>query len=301
MKEGLLFNRAKASIAFDAKAVNDINNWFSEIDERLFAFAYYSPLPLHETDARSCFYLAILNMYSLIWDCGPMLNSLLFDLRYRQKNISQEIISAVQSLKDLSYIVNIVQCVRSDVCHNNYPEYHFCKITHLKHIDFIEKHSVNHPLETFDKNGWEKLFTVFLDLCQEFYDKFRSAADSIKGMASHDRAKFISLWLEYIAGWYGRNLDISFNVLARLYPLSLAQTGKTPTKVKKEDIYTWIAQLSEEEGESPKDVCNKYLSDLLKKGLIQYIQSSKCAAPALPIPVLETFFSNEFRNSLKYV
>lgn len=297
MKEELL-NKAKQSIAFNVKTVEDMNKIFSKIDPKLFAFAYYEPVPLPQTNAQACFYIAILNIYSLIWDCGPMVNSLFYDLQRYTSSISQNLKSTLQPLKNLSHFQKLVIHIRSDICHNNSTQYFFNIDAHDGHNNFLKTHCrVPSSTLTYDKE-WENISDHFLDLCQDFYVKFISIVTDIIDKPTLKK-EFSSLWLKYIESWYIRNSDISVNILAQLYPLSYDQVGKTPTKVTRQTIYKWVNRLLNQGSSTSKDKCSRLLSDVLENELNTYIHSSDCATPALPIPVLMNFFKQKFKTSLK--
>lgn len=289
-----LFTKAKKSIAFATGAVDDINHKFAEIDKRLFGFAYYAPIPLYDTNAHACFYLAVLNMYGLIWDCGPMLNTLLWNMKNPQGGISSNLQLALQSWEKLASLKTVVEHVRSDICHNNSIQYIFNKKNHDGHEIFLKTHSKNSNLSIFSDSDWEAICDTFLDLCKKFYDDFINSITEIKNLPEILRNEFIMLWLSYIESWYKRNLDISINVLGELYHLSLGQKWKTPRGISRSDIYRWIASnASDTRNISNKDKCLNKIKSILDTQLGVYIRSSECPVPALPKVVLFNIFRQD--------
>lgn len=287
MKEELI-DKARNSIAFNSAAVKKINDEFAEIDGRLFAFTYYAPVP-HSKNAHACFYLAVLNMYKLVWDCGPMVNSLLWDIRNEQSPIPSNILQELRFWQKLEKLIKLVQHIRSDICHNNSVDYYFYKFSHDVHENFLKKHSDSSANEISSEAGWELICDAFLDLCQSFYDSFREAIAEIKKISEEQRKIFVNLWLVYIEKWYERNLDISLNVLADLYHISLCQKGVSPRKVSKSNIYRWI---SGKPGVQGRDICLQTISSILKENLGSHMQSPGCPTPAFPKPVLFNIFKS---------
>lgn len=288
MKEELI-SKAINSIAFNTVAVKKINDEFAEIDERLFAFAYYTPVP-HSKNAHACFYLAVLNMYKLIWDCGPMVNNLLWDIRKKQSPIPSNILQELRFWQKLGNLIKLVQHIRSDICHNNFADYYFYKVSHDAHEKFLKQYSGSSASEISSEADWELICDIFLDLCQSFYDNLREAIAEIKKISEEQRKIFVNLWLQYIEKWYKRNLEISLNVLADLYPLSLGQKGVLLKKVSRSDIYKWI---SGESGAQGKESCLRTISSILEENLGSHMQSPDCPTPAFPKPVLFNIFKSE--------
>lgn len=290
-----LFTKAKNSIAFNKTNAVDINNKFAEINKKLFGFAYYEPVPIHNTNAHACFYISILNMYSLIWDCGPMLNSLLWDLPNLQSSMSPDLRQALQSWKNLENLNKIVSSVRSDICHNNSTEYYFNKKAHEQHESFLKPISQDNTISSYSKIDWECTCNTFLILCNNFYTDFINSINIIKNSSESIRSEFITLWLKYIESWYKRNTDISINILANLYPISYNQKGKIQKNITKTTLYKWIACSSQNiQNKSCKDICLNEIKNILNDKLSRYIQSEECPSPALPIPVLTNIFKQKF-------
>lgn len=291
----LLFKKAQASIAFDFGVADDINKIIATIDARLYSFAYYSPVVLQNTSAHACFYLAVINMYSLLWDCGPMLNSILYDLNCRYRKIPPNLRSELATWKPLDIMRRTIANIRSDVCHNNSAEYYFNKSSHHEHYSFLSTNVGKHftVKSQFAEKDWEIVCEKFLAMCNDFSNTYRSVLLNLKKVPPKEIADFTTLWLGYIGEWYKRNKDISFSVLGDLYPLSISNKGKVPSGYDLGTLYRWISRnWTPPSGglASPKEICHAYIKATLDNSLDTHLCSPHCPEPALPKHVLYDLF-----------
>lgn len=244
--DSTLFEKAQASIAFNPTAVNNINTSIALIDPRLFSFAYYSPVPLQkDISAHACFYLATINMYSLIWDCGPMLNNLFGDVKNNKaRNLptSLNMILSNWQLRSSKHLDTIAG-IRSDVCHNNSDKYYFCKISREAHHDLLLTASnKNFTTSTYTEDDWKLICDHCLNLYEDFFAAYNDTLMDIQACSRQEREKFASLWLDYTTRWYERNEDITLSILAEIYPISQSMKGKIPQSVSKNTLRSWAAK-----------------------------------------------------------
>ena len=290
-----LFNKAQNSIAFNPAAADEINSEICKIDQRLYSFAYYSPVSLQNTSAHACFYLAVINMYSLIWDCGPMLNSLIYKTHHYNHCLPTCVVRDIQEWKILESVVKTISYIRSDTCHNNSKDYYFNKASQEAHHLYIASNLGRKITGTsqLSENQWETICENFLNACDSFSNTYRNILIRIESSSLKDRNDFTGVWLGYIEEWYKRNKDISINVLAELYPLAHSNKGKTPISADVRDIYCWIAKhQSQSFGNrvSNKDACHAYIKTILDNNIKTCLSSPDCPQPAWPKLVLQHLF-----------
>ena len=116
-----LFETARKSIAFNPSIAEDLNRKASSFDPRLYCFAYYEPTILPEgADLYTVFHLAVLNMYGLLWDCGP---------KIQEKIINKELYSLLRmdtcKMNKCRAFVFLVRAIRTNICHNNSCKLYF--------------------------------------------------------------------------------------------------------------------------------------------------------------------------------
>lgn len=232
-------------------------------------------------------------MYSLIWDCGPMLNTLFYNLgRQQMKTLPVNVCKILSTwhnaaAKHKDWIAGI----RSDVCHNNSEEYYFCRNSRQAHHNFLLNSSgKDFKLVTYTEADWAAVCRQWLYLCENFLTEYKHALAKLDMLPGPDKVAFAEIWLSYIAQWYERSADICSSVLADIYPVSLTNRGKSSRDIRKFELYRWVAngwRAISHTGDNNTDSYNAYIKFV---DIGTYLKSPACPTPALPKDALSALF-----------
>lgn len=290
-----LLDLAKESIAFNDKVVEKLNKKMAQIDSRLYLFAYYQPKQLPDKiDSRSCFNLAIFNMYGLLWDCGAMVRNRLF-LSAKRGQVPE----AVQTLVDeklglFKQFYYIISNIRTCMCHNNSILFFHNRVKsdgckkYLK--DITGKSSA---LDSYNESEWVEVCKDFLIKCNEFEKMLDNFLDRLLQEADLKKTNdFINYWIEAIIEWYQQDMELIAHVLADKYKLKKMSISRqnNVNLIKKSDVIYWIgtawkAKKTNNSLMKMRDYYLDYVSDCLGK-IHGILAEQNCPKPALPLEVL---------------
>ena len=233
-------------------------------------FAYYEPYPIpKKADGRTVFFIAVLNMYGLLWDCGPMVRNL---VSCKLRN-SRRFPSLDSGLKDL---VNIVYNIRTDLCHNNSRNFFFnLKIKSAAFSHIKKMLSVTAPNSSEDR--WERLLINFLDRCDKFVSEIKNLVTIVKSSKADQVALFKEDWLNEIINWYSHDENLIMHVLADRYFLKHYQTASRRS-VTKAEVISWVknAQVGN------IDYYKTYIEKCQSR-VDSLVKSRNCPKPAFPL------------------
>jgi len=284
----------KNSIAFDINVVERLNKKAVQIDPRLFLFAYYQPKLLPKnSDARMCFYTAVLNMYGLLWDCGKIVQHQLFGLNHINHRPSTIQMLVYMNLKDCEKFFSIILNVRTCICHNNSDYLYFNQVKRYGCKQYLENTAgASITLYSYDESQWERICQDFLDRCKWFVSILDNFLDQILKETDPKRKNIIvKYWIYSISKWYQEDINLITHVLADRYKLkALTSIRNKNTIVTISEVIKWV-YLSWKKRNPSLILANKkeyylnYISSCQAK-LSSILDAKDCPKPALPLEVL---------------
>lgn len=290
----------KGSIAFDIKTVEIINKKAAQIDPRLFLFAYYQPKPLPVgCSARTCFYLSVLNMYGLLWDCGKMVKTRLFS----PDNSVNPIIDLVKcDFMDMKLFYDTVYCIRTCLCHNNSTCYHYNKINRNTFDEYVKLNgNISDAFNESDENQWMKMCRDFLLQCDSFSKHIDQYLDiMISEKNSIKKERIVNYWIESIDCYYKTDEEMMINILADRYILQLKAGHHKNVAISKNDVKRWVAKAWKKRNASlatsSVSDCYKHFIKTCQPKITQVLSAKNCPKPAFPLDVLvkATYDSRSF-------
>lgn len=216
------------SICFSCVPANALNEKAHEIDPRLYLFAYYEPKPLEKNDnARIQFFTAIINLYGLLWDCGPFVHkslmrslkdnplaNILPDVEWQKKKL---IVFRCQDLAD------IVSAFRSISCHNSSGEL-LLNREHFKSAnDWIHYHChIYHSYDELTQDDWNKMISQLVVEANCFVEDIENCLDILSNCRDTPRFEIArESWLKAIARNYLTNPELLLSAMAEFYQMYL--------------------------------------------------------------------------------
>ena len=262
-----LVEAAHSSIAFNTSIAEKLNAQASTFDPRLFCFAYYEPTALPDnTDPFMIFHLAVLNMYGLLWDCGPMIKEMIF-----KKKTYAALCRDINKMHECQNFLHTVYAIRTDICHNNSSKLYFNAVLKDESRNYMEKHccTVN---QNIDLN---KLCSFFFKECEFFINELSNViTQSIsKGDGEIKRA-----WLDAICNWYQKDEHFFMHVLADKYKMKALSLHGQRREITKRSVQDWVNNVQNSVGQSYESYwqkCKRRIADLLI--------GRDCPKPALPL------------------
>ena len=279
-----LIAKANQSIAFNQDVAEDLNLKAAAVDQRLYCFAYYEPTPIPDAaTAQVVFYLAVLNMYGLLWDCGPkIMENVLTQRLYRE--IKRKTVERDKCYK----FSRIIYAIRTDLCHNNSGKLYFNSLLKKAKDAYISGNG-----STLDDAGdvqtdWEKLCLDFFKRC----DLLTQEIDGfIRAVTSKDEPKLKATWLDVIRFHYAEVGEHLFqHVLADRYKMK-QQTRGFSSYVTKKDVKEWVNSVRTDDA----DYYDSYLQTC-KSRIDPLMDGRNCPKPAWPLDFfrLLTMDANHF-------
>lgn len=216
------------SICFSTSKADSLNEKARQIDPRLYLFAYYEPKPLVEEDhPRTRFYMTIINLYGLLWDCGPFVHK---DIMYVQKekplaNILPDIPwNERRPIQDrCRNLAETVGAFRSLWCHNTSKE----MVLSREHIIVVERWLCNRcciprPYEALTKDDWAAMLVQLIADADAVTSDISICLDQL--FACRNTPRFEEAregWLKAIARNYITNPDYLLDAMAAFYLMYL--------------------------------------------------------------------------------
>lgn len=250
----------KSSILFNSAIAEDLNTLAAKVDKRLYCFAYYSPNPYPQnSDPQLLFYLSVLNLHGLLWDCGP---HIIYNIIQKNNKTS----SYQKILNDSKIFCRQLHALRIDLAHNNSEKFY---------LNALEKETIQF---FFNSNKKQKKEIDWKKSCLFFSQKTECIIELIKEFII-DASKNPQLkdsWLHAIQCYYENAEYIILNVLSDRYRLKYPQNNKK-SRITKKVIISWVNNANTE-----KNYYEQYMkecSDRVKNLLL----SSSCPSPAWPL------------------
>ncbi|WP_243361607.1 hypothetical protein [Fundidesulfovibrio terrae] len=276
-----IIQAAQNSIAFNANIAEELNAKACQLDSRLFCFAYYEPTSLPENpDNYTIFYLSVLNIYGLLWDCGAFVKDTIFS-QSTYSSLSRHHSTLLKCKKFFS----IVQAVRNNICHNNSGRLYFNSVTKSLSNEYISKQST--------ASGDGKSIIDWTSLCRNFFNEcnaFSGELETVMKLASSRSIQRVKeMWLLSIENWYKQDEHLLLHVLAERYILKQRAQGLPINNINESTIRRWIDSSKVGDTtdfyESYRDMCAKRVSNILN--------SKDCPTPAMPLE----FFGHVTRDA----
>jgi hypothetical protein len=277
------------NIAFDASVANDLNTQAAQIDGRLFLFAYYEPKQCDGETARYQFITAVVNLYGLLWDCGPFIRGQLLTTREISSGAPEHLIVPYeQSRKNKAItqqfldLANLVENVRSCYCHNNSKEF----FSNERKQEFQKRWLSIHTGCDYDQGPkteeeWQKALDAILIESSKFTTNLKKCLDYVKN--SRDKEYVVKRWINNgILYWYYKNRDLMYNVLLEKY-LSKFNRGNLPERVTRSDINNWITQLSMSKEVNVNEIFENWIG---RQAQIVLLSGWSSSTPLLPYDVI---------------
>ena len=290
-KEILLL--AKRSIAFDINIVEHLNKKMSQIDSRLYLFAYYQPKILPEDiDERGCFDIAIFNMYGLLWDCGKMMQQqLLGSINDGRPSFVDQMLGR-DNRQICKELCSIIYNVRTCLCHNNSDKFFYNQETRKRCNEYLNNAAggsilLNKRNELQWKNVCQDLFIRcirFTNIIENFLDQLIQESDPEK------KNSFVQYWINSISKWYQTDMELINHVLAQRYNLKISTSSLRKKVCNKHTVSNWVASAWEKRNkdlslENSREYYSNYIDICLAK-IPQIINEKNCPTPALPLKVI---------------
>ena len=216
------------SICFSSVLADMLNEKAHKIDPRLYLFAYYEPKPLVTGESpRIQFLTAVINLYGLLWDCGPFVHKSL--MRSVPENPLENILPDTEwankrhivfHCKDLA---NIVGHFRSVFCHNNSDKF----ALNREHIEKVEdwlyhKCRLDCPYDELTQNDWRTMLSKLVDEADQFVADINDCLDTLLDCRGSSRFEVAcDSWLKAIARNYVTNPELLLNAMVDFYQLYL--------------------------------------------------------------------------------
>lgn len=266
-----LIAKANQSIAFNLDVAEGLNLKAAAIDQRLYCFAYYEPTPIPTgATAQMIFHLAVLNMYGLLWDCGP---KIMEDVLTRR--IYGEIKRKTVERDKCYEFFRIIYAIRTDLCHNNSGKLYFNGILKKAKDDYISANG-----NTIDDAGgvqtdWEKLCLDFFKRCNLLTQEIEGF---IRAMTSKGESNLKATWLDVIRLHYAEAGEhLVQHVLADRYKMK-QQTCGSSSNITKKDVKEWVNAVRTD----GTDYYDSYLQTC-KSRIDPLMDGKSCPKPAWPL------------------
>lgn len=237
------------SVCFSATPVETLNLKAYQLDRRLFLFAYYAPTPFFlEESPRAKFITAILNLYGLLWDCGPFVRNILMkswkecplenilpDWDWEKKK------SLVFRFRNLS---EVVSAFRSIFCHNNSAEFALNREAVEKaHRWNVGNCRIYSSLDELRREDWQIMLEQLISEADQVVRDLDTCLEELRRCL--DTARFNTAretWLQAIASTYLRNPDLLLNAMVDFYQLYLYNTnGNLKNNSLRNQTIRWLA------------------------------------------------------------
>lgn len=244
------------SICFSFFPANALNSKAKKIDPRLYLFAYYEPKPfIKEESPRVQFITAVINLYSLLWDCGPFVHkSLLQNSKGRPKeNILPDIEWGEK--KHMVFrcrgFANIISHFRSIICHNNSEKFPLSR----EHVEVANgwirrKCRMNCSYDELTQDDWKTMLNELAVEASRFIMDIDICLDALLNCCGSSRFEIArESWLKAIARNYLTNTDLLLNAMAAFYQLYLENTNSSMTNSYSLRSCTkrWLYEIQEDE------------------------------------------------------
>lgn len=266
-----LLEDMRASILFDAACAKTLNESISKVDPRLFWFAYYCPKPLpDENNWQQVFYLSILNVYSLLWDCGP---HPIYKICWKYR------MSDSRSYNDAQNFCHLIKAFRTYLAHNCYEGFYFNKKMHETIRDFLEKTQTDDS-QAFSAS-WETRCKVLLERVNWLSEYLIRVSDFV---AVYGPEK----WLAALTEHYTRNDYYLLHVLADRYALRLMNQQRKSENFNERRIKAWVQDNYRPDIlYSGSDGYEKYW-EKCKDSVPLTLDAPDCPKPAFPLPFFKS-------------
>lgn len=266
-----LIAKANQSIAFNPNVADILNLRATSVDPRLYCFAYYEPTPIPAgATAQVIFHLAVLNLYGLLWDCGP---KIMEDVLTRR--LYGEIKRKTVERDKCYEFSRIIYAIRTDLCHNNSAKLYFNSLLKKIKYNYI---SANGSI--IDDAGsvqidWEKLCLDCFrrcDLLTQEIDHF------IHAIASKSEPKLKTTWLDVMRLHYAEAGEhLLQHVLADRCKMK-QQTSGFSSNLTKKDVKEWVNSVRVDD----TDYYNSYLQKCINR-IGDLMNGKNCPKPAWPL------------------
>ena len=266
----------KKSCVFNKEPVEKLNKLAQAADGRLFLFAYYNPKPFPENESAVVqFYTAVINLYGLIWDCGPFIRNLLG--RKKQYGLLERdshgnLSAKSKKINDTFYqLQNNLSGLRNAACHNTASEYFF----NQQNIDNAEDFFINLGLSpgALLPGDWKKCLDELCRLAIETGEGIEYGLNCLAALPPPQKDKVINFWLnDCLCQWYKTKKKDLDGYLEELKIWHAA-------KFRKKEMYlsTWL------KGNFGIYDSSSLITEALLSALLN--DPARCPKPALPLPV----------------
>ncbi|HWP96387.1 MAG TPA: hypothetical protein VN426_06020 [Syntrophomonadaceae bacterium] len=299
------------SVCFATDKIEALNDLATQIDERLFLFAYYEPKPWPEKEsARTRFYTAIVNLYGLFWDCGPFVRTrLMVDNMYHPQD---SILPKGADLQDLRktisgrfvVLIEVISAFRSIICHNNSSVFYFNGRMQDAAVHWCDEFcGIWRPLADLESCDWKKMLDVLISQMRQVAEDMEFCLNDLIRLIpsrNYQLNKTIDQWLLYgIGGWYRYNHELLLNAMAEFYMLFIgteekgAMTGAYDQDISlRQNVKNWLAVHFGTDS-------RQWQKQWLEQGKMKTVFQHYCPRPALPDEFFKILANDVYSFSLR--
>lgn len=219
------------SIVFSSAPAEGLNRKAFSLDPRLYLFANYEPKPYPASESkRSQFMTAVINLYGLLWDCGPFLSKLYFGTKDSAPILPYELPRIQNHFRNMR---DVVDAFRSIFCHNSTDALPLSAFKRDIARHWVSGHiSSGHEIEDLDElneDEWGALLDALVTDANTFTNDLNDNLDILVRTPSADeKSRAIECWIQGIVQNYLQNPTYLLNCMAGLYQLYRTNMGMDP-------------------------------------------------------------------------
>lgn len=213
------------TICFSSKQAEHLNGLAFQVNHSLFLFAYYEPKAYMTIESwQGRFRTAIVNLYGLLWDCGPFLQ----DLMKTNKSILWIPQNWNQIQMDFSNLKLAIGAFRSIFCHNCAEELslnseHY-KIAEMWIDQFFPRQQFG--VWDLDDVKWEPVLEGLTNQAQMLVDDLKVSMNCLLTTSNHvKKSECIDWWQYLIAETYSKNPEFLLHAMAAFFQLYCTNGG----------------------------------------------------------------------------
>jgi hypothetical protein len=239
------------SILFSSVDADKINNLIStHIDARLYLFAYYLPKQLPNEDNILRFWIGVINLYTLFYDCSPFLFRSQYVNNIKYKDLLYEFVHEgllqYSEETDIRKFIKLIHLLRTLFCHNATIEDYGNRDKRNEAVSFFSQFSqtVDPNIKNIDElclsnAEWNDALIELHNMAELCMTKIKN---SLAKLISYSQTqKVINKWLYLLIGWYQQeNMVFIKSTIADYYELNMISRGHSPPfKNMKNCIRKW--------------------------------------------------------------